>query len=97
MVVAYTLSFNGKEIRGRLGKVFVLTFAILLAIVMVVVVGGTVASMALAILGFVLIAFVLTLPAHFLLRACGRRGFYVCSGENSHEWTWKGSTERVRE
>ncbi len=81
-----SIEFNGKEVRIPTAKVLAV-----LAIICVVVVFG---FMMLAIIfGLIALVLFLTLPLHFVLQLCGRRGFYVCKG-TSHEWTCAGALQR---
>ena len=85
-----SIKFNGKEVQNPAARILVAVLVIICAVVLVAVFGFVMLPI---ILGLIALAFVLTVPLHFILWLCGRRGFYVREG-NSHTWTSSGAFQR---
>lgn len=85
-----SIKFNSKEVQNPVVRILVAALVIICPVVLVAVFGFVVLPI---ILGLIVLAFVLIVPLHFILRLCGRRGFYVRGG-NSHTWTITGAFQR---
>lgn len=82
-----SIKFNGKEVQNPIIRILVVILAIVCVVILIAALGlGAV----FIILGLISLTFVLTVPLHFILRLCGRRGFYVREC-NSHTWTITGA------
>lgn len=84
-----SIKFNGREIQNPVIKVLVVV-ALAMCCAIAVVFGSVMIPV---ILGLIVLALVLTIPLHLILRICGRRGFYVRDG-NKHTWTNTGAFQR---
>lgn len=85
-----SIKFNDKEVKNPVLRIVVAGFVIICGIVLVVIFGFSLLFVTLGLLG---LGFVLTVPLHFILRFCGRRGFYVREG-NNYTWTTEGAFRR---
>lgn len=88
--MAIWVKFKDKEIRNPILKILVMA---LIIIGCILIVPFSFVMLLPIILGLIALAFILTVPLHFILRFCGRRGFYVQEG-NSHTWTSNGAFRR---
>jgi hypothetical protein len=87
--MSLSIKLNGKEILGFLARFIALWFFVLLVVIVAVLGAVTVPVL----FGLVVAFFLLSVPLHFILRLCGRRGFYVRQ-DDARVWTHKGAFKR---
>ena len=85
--MSFSIKFNDKEVQNPVARVLVAGFAIICSIALITTLPF------LILLGLIMLIFV-TVPLHFILRLCGRRGFYIQEGDDSHTWTTTGALQR---
>ena len=68
-----SIKFNGTEVKNPVVRIFAVP-AIMGAFFLVMTFGFVMIQM---ILCFIVLAFIVTVPIHFILRLCGHRGIYV--------------------
>lgn len=88
--MSVSIKYKGKEIEHPLARMLAFAFVTIFLVVLIAVFGFVVLPVT---LGIVALVFILTIPLHFILKLCGRRGFYVREG-NSHTWTASGAFDR---
>jgi hypothetical protein len=85
-----SIKLNGTEVQNPVARILVAMCAIAGVVALVSMLGFMIFPV---ILGLIMVTFIFTLPLHFILRLCGRRGFYIREG-NIHSWKWKGAFNR---
>jgi hypothetical protein len=80
-IMSTSIKFNGKEVQNPVARILIVLIAMFGFVMLPI------------IIGVIALAVVLTIPLHFILRLCGRRGFCVREG-NSHTWTSTGAFAR---
>lgn len=84
-----SIKFMGKKIQNPNVRIIAVVIVVIFAIA-IIMCGLVVIPI---IIGIIALAFILTVPLHFILRCCGRRGLYVFDG-NTHNWTLSGAFKR---
>ena len=74
-----SFKINGKEFKNPI-VVFLLMFLLVSATILPL-------TLVAYLLPYIITILALTVPVHFILRLCGRKGFYNRGEDGSYEWT----------
>ena len=84
-----SVEFRDKEVKSPVGRILLIGLAVTILVLLVIL--GTVTLS--TITAVVALLFLLTVPAHFILRVFNRRGFYIRNG-NRYVWSPFGALKR---
>lgn len=92
--VPVSIKVNGKQIENPVAQLFIVALLIVVLVGLVYFLCYVVMPVVVFAICLTLLVLVLTIPFHFMLRLCGRRGFYIKT-ENGYSWDSVGATKRL--